>query len=201
VRDDAALGMSVASDRNIASSRWRRSNNPQVPIVRRLEAFTDAGGLHFRMILTPGLGTRQPFYGPRTPGGWQFQTFLNVDQDRATGYWDGYEFLTRDSEADLEPNTIVLRRTEGGGGPGGWGEEVARIPVRVTSRFVSFTIPLDKIGDDGMVNFTLEMYATVLGGEDGATPVASFATQYTGSSTVRSRDGTTEIVALRFESR
>ncbi len=189
--DDAARAGS-------ASLRTRRPPIPrdpysrQVPVVYRLQSFADQRGLHFWLFLRPERRGDRPFYAPRTAGGWQFQTFLNIDRDASTGYWDGYEFLTRDSEVGLAPGTLVLRRTEGGGGPGGWGEEIVRIPVRVTPHFATFTVPLAAIGDDGVVNFGIELYATVLGGDDGQTPVASFLRYYTGSSTLRSRGGLTQ---------
>lgn len=187
--DDAARGA------RRSSALGDHSDDPasrQVPIVRQLEVVADERGVHFRMYLHAERSWFRPFYGPHTPGGWQFQTFLNVDQDPATGYC-GYEFLTRDSESG--PGTLILRRTEGGGGPGGWGPEVVRIPVRVTSRFLSFTVPLDAIGDDGSVNFSIELYATVLGGDDGQTPVANLVRLYTGSSRVRGPSLGTDIVA------
>lgn len=188
LRDDAARGRSL-------STLSANEDNPQVPVVRRLEAIVDERGLNFRMYFHPEQPFPRPFHDAQTPGGWQFQTFLDVDQDPLTGV-SGYEFLTRDSEAGLGDGTLVLRRTEGGGGPGGWGDEVARIRVRITSRFVAFTVPLDVIGDDGVVNFSIELYATVLGGEDGQTPIASLVRQYAGSSKPRS---VTEIVAASTE--
>ncbi|MEO5616246.1 MAG: hypothetical protein ABIS67_00600 [Candidatus Eisenbacteria bacterium] len=158
----------------------------QVPVVTHIESVADARGLHIRIHLQPERPGDHPKYGPRTPGGWQFQMFFNVDQNPLTGYsGHGFEFLTRDSDADIEPGTLVLRRTEGGGGPGGWGDEIVRLPVHVAPRLVTFTVPLRAIDDDGMLNFGLDLYATVAGGHDGMTPVASFSRYYPGSSVHR----------------
>ena len=184
--DDAArAGRCLPGNTTAADSQMLPVGERQVPVVYRLQSFADQRGLHFWLFLRPDVRGDRPFYAPRTAGGWQFQTFLNIDRDASTGYWDGYEFLTRDSEVGLEPGTLVVRRTEGGGGPGGWGEEIVRIPVRITPHFATFTVPLAAIGDDGVVNFAIELYATVLGGDDGQTPVASFFRYYTGSSTLR----------------
>jgi len=157
----------------------------QVPVVVRMESVADARGVHFRLHLAPEQQGDDPFYGPRTPGGWQFQLFMNADGEASTGYWRGYDYLTRDSEPELAAGTAVLRLTEGGGGPGGWGEAVTTVPVRVNRRLVMFTIPLEAIHSDGVVSFCIEMYATVAGGPDGRTPVARYVRAYEGTSAPR----------------
>jgi len=155
----------------------------QVPVVTRTWVHADAHGVHFQFLLRPELRRDQPFYGPRTPGGWQFQLFLNADSDPRTGYsGGGFEFLTRDSDEHIQPGTLDLRRTLGGGGPGGWGDLVASIPASIEPGGIRFTVPLDAIDDDGILDFKLEMYATVLGGSDGETPVAIHVRHYTGTS-------------------
>lgn len=192
-RDDATRGAL-----NRLASPPTAGERSQVPVVTRIDAVTDARGLHVILHLRAERRGDQPFYGPRTPGGWQFQMFLNVDRNPSTGY-SGFEYLTRDSEVDLEPGTIVLRRTDGGGGPGGWGDALARLPVIVTRDLVTFTVPLNAIDDDGVLDFGVDMYATVLGGDDGVTPVAHIVRYYIGTSDRRWRDGdeTFEPIAAR----
>ncbi|MBI4717648.1 MAG: hypothetical protein HY763_07585 [Planctomycetes bacterium] len=65
--------------------------------------------------------------------GWQFQVFIDADNNSGTGYAKGYDRLARGVET-AAPQAIYVRDTTGGGGPGGWG------PVRGT---VSFTMTDD----------------------------------------------------------
>jgi hypothetical protein len=101
-------------------------------------------------------------YAPFTPGGWCFQVFLDTDQ-APTGYL-GYDFLTRDTEGDLGGNLIRVRRTTGGeeGTPGGWGEEVAVVPLIGTDARIMFRVPLAALdGDDGRAAYRVEFYRTI----------------------------------------
>jgi hypothetical protein len=102
-------------------------------------------------------------YDPLRPDGWSFQLFLDTDQDATTGYWIGYDYLTRDSELDLNGTSIRVRRTIPLDGPGsdGWGEETAVVPIHVNSATLTFRVPLDAVTDrDGKVDFGLEVYRT-----------------------------------------
>jgi len=101
-------------------------------------------------------------YDPLRPDGWSFQLFLDTDQS-PTGYWLGYDYLTRDSELDLDGKLIRVRRTIPLIGPGadGWGEETAVVPIHVNRSTLTFRVPLEVVTDhDGKVDFALEIYRT-----------------------------------------
>ena len=192
IRGDAAFGA-------VPRAQVLDDVRAQVPVVTLTRVFADANGVHFQFYLRPELRRDRPFYGPRIPGGWQFQLFLDTDRDTHTGYGWGYEYLTRDSDAHLPAGTVDLRHTLGGGGPGGWGGLVANLPASVQPGSIRLTVPLALIEDDGVLDFRLEMYATVLGGEDGETPVANGVRYYTGTSslTVSGEDETiAEVVVI-----
>lgn len=53
--------------------------------------------------------------------GWTHQLLIDVDQDTATGYADGYDLLERVVDV-AGPNQVYVRYTPGGGGPGGGGD-------------------------------------------------------------------------------
>lgn len=153
---------------------------PVVPRVQRLFARSD-GNRFMLVALFDVLGTgRPPPFSPTEPGGWCFQLFLDVDGD-STGYSGaGLDYVLRSMEIDAR-GLAPLRRTEGGTGPGGWGETVALVPVGPTSRQLMVSIPLEALGpDDGRLDFVLEMYETVAG-ESGV--VHRFAGNYEGTST------------------
>jgi len=101
-------------------------------------------------------------YGPLRPGGWSFQMFLDSDQS-PTGYWNGYDFITRDTEPDLGGHSIRVRRTIALGAPSadGWGEETAVVPLHVNGSTMTFRVPLAALADhDGRIDFALEIYRT-----------------------------------------
>lgn len=132
-----------------------------VPQFRRIEMDQVGSDLRIQFAVDP----RRPDelrYDPMRPGGWSFQLFLDTDQE-PTGYWLGYDFLTRDTEADLDGRSLRVRRTIALGAPGadGWGEETAVVPVHVNRSMLSFRVPLAAITDhDGCIDFALEMYRT-----------------------------------------
>ena len=100
---------------------------------------------------------------PFTPGGWAFQLFLDTDQNDSTGYSGyGFEFNVRGVEQEQNGN-IHVRRTMGGGGPGGWGDSTGTIPLVMENSFFSFVIPLSMLDLDnnGNLDYRLEIYETV----------------------------------------
>jgi hypothetical protein len=169
----------------------------QIPQVTRIDAMANGSGVTFHIHLDPGAGT---FYDPHTPGGWQFQVFLDTDLNPLTGY-AGFELLTRDSESSLPLGEMVVRHTEGGGGPGGWGDEVGEISARVNPRLIMFSLPTSWVSGDGGLRYTLEMYATVAGGPSGSEPVAAYGRSYTGTSRWHNRAPAlaSEDAAQRYE--
>jgi hypothetical protein len=122
-----------------------------------------------------------PFDAER-PGGWCFQIFVDADQ-RSTGYARGFDYLVRAIEA-TPAGGADLRHTEGGGGPGGWGERVGRIAMQTEEGAIHCAIPLELLGpDDGRVDYVLEIYRTVALPGSGGTRVAhEFVANYHGTS-------------------
>jgi len=132
-----------------------------VPQFRTFEVDQVGHDLHIRFSIDHRANPIH--YDPVHPDGWSFQLFLDTDQDPATGYWLGYDYLTRDSELDLNGTSIRVRRTIPLVGPGsdGWGEETAVVPIHVNGSTVTFRVPLDAVDDhDGTVDFGLEVYRT-----------------------------------------
>lgn len=99
----------------------------------------------------------QPF-GPDQAGGWCFQLFLNTDE-APSGYGRGYDYLVRGIEVTRD-HSVHVRRTEGGTGPGGWGESVGLVNLSTEEDLVSFAVPLAMLNDDGRASFVLEVYQT-----------------------------------------
>lgn len=145
------------------------------------------GVLHFEAIpRTPW--TAAPF-DPQRDGGWCFQLFINADQ-LGTGYGPGVDYLVRAVEVG-PGGGVDVRRTVGGGGPGGWGEAVGRVAMGTRAGAVECAIPLEILGpDDGAVDFVLEVYRTIVkpAGEGGGV-WHEFVANYTGSSTPYRRQG------------
>lgn len=153
---------------------------PGAPEYRRVEARYAAGFLHVStQVRLPA--TASPF-APDREGGWCFQLFLDTDR-RATGYGPGFDYLVRAIEVQ-QGGAVLVRRTEGGGGPGGWGEAVGRVALDVTNGRIEFTLPFETVQDwDGVVDFTLELYSTVRRPEKyGGGLTHEFVANYSGSS-------------------
>jgi len=132
-----------------------------VPRFRSFEVDQVGHDLHIRFSVDHRANPID--YDPVRPDGWSFQLFFDTDQSTSTGYWLGYDYLTRDSELDLSGNSIRVRRTIPLVGPGadGWGEETAVVPIHVNGSTLTFRIPLEAVTDhDGKVDFALEVYRT-----------------------------------------
>ena len=132
-----------------------------VPQFRRFEVDQVGHDLHIRFSVDHRANPIH--YDPVRPDGWSFQLFLDTDQSPKTGYWRGYDYLTRDSELDLDGRSIRVRRTIPLDGPGtdGWGEETALVPIHVNESTLTFRVPLAAVTDhDGRVDFALEVYRT-----------------------------------------
>ncbi len=92
--------------------------------------------------------------------GWEFQLFIDADDDAATGYSDGFDLLVRGVEL-AAPGELHLRWTGGGDGAGGWGATVATVPfVVIDARNLTFDVPLaPEAGlSDGNFRFDFESY-------------------------------------------
>ena len=138
-----------------------REPGSDVPQFRRFEVDQVGDDLHLRFSVDHRANPIH--YDPMNPDGWSFQLFLDTDQSPITGYWLGYDYLTRDSELDLNGRSIRVRRTIPLDGPGtdGWGEETALVPIHVNRSTLTFRVPRAAVTDhDGKVDFALEVYRT-----------------------------------------
>jgi hypothetical protein len=129
--------------------------------IRAVHVTTDAGNLTVCIRYARPLAGG-PGYDPFAADGWSFQVFIDTDQ-RASGYL-GYDFLTRDTEPDLEGRQIRVRRTTGGidTNPGGWGDAVDVVPLFGHEARLEFRVPLAVLDDgDGREDYRVEFYRTV----------------------------------------
>jgi hypothetical protein len=130
------------------------------PVFTSVRARYSSGVLQVAAIEPRGGTATAATFDPGRDGGWCFQLFVNTDQ-LSTGYGPGIDYLVRGIEV-LPGGGIYVRRAEGGGGPGGWGEAVGRVTLDVATDHIDFAIPLDMLGpDDGAVDYVLEIYRTV----------------------------------------
>jgi hypothetical protein len=145
-----------------------------------------ADGLLHVSAAVSGPGAVAPF-DPSRAGGWCFQLFIDTDQ-APSGYGAGIDYLVRAIE--IAPGGGVdVRRAEGGGGPGGWGEAVGRVAMTARDGRIECTVPLAMLGpDDGAIDFVLETYRTVLlPPSKGGTVKHEFVANYAGVSVPFSR--------------
>ena len=152
----------------------------RAPDFQTVEARYTAGFIHVSTFArTPA---RVAPFAPDSEGGWCFQLFMDTDR-RSTGYGTGYDYLVRAIEV-TPGGAVHVRRTEGGGGPGGWGEAVGRVALDVTGGGIEFTVPFETVDDwDGLVDFTLEVYRTVRQPEKyGGGLTHEFVANYSGTS-------------------
>ncbi len=130
----------------------------QVPVVRELRTELRGDTLYVRGQLHPGDPAYRTFYDPYRAGGWSLQLFLNTDQAR-TGYWLGFDYIVRGVEWSPDGSFVVRRiaPTDAGWGPA---SGAARFEIR--PRTFELAVPLAAIGgDDGLLDYALEQYATV----------------------------------------
>jgi hypothetical protein len=134
----------------------------QVPRVVRLRNDVQNGTLVIRGQFVPRLGAPEPFYDPNRPGGWMLQLFLNTDLSDS-GYGAGYDYIVRGGEWGPDPGRVVVRRiTLDESFPGGWGPQSGIGFLGPRSRSFEISVPLAALGgDDGMLAYGLETYATV----------------------------------------
>lgn len=151
---------------------------PAAPPIRAVTARARGGTLEFVAIYDRAFLGTMPAFDPGQPGGWCFQLFIDADQ-APTGYGRGYDYLVRAIER-APGGGFHLVRAEPGEGPGGWGEIVGEVAVRLVDQRLSLTIPLDLLGpDEGRLGFVLELYATLSDGAGGVTH--AFVANYSGS--------------------
>lgn len=126
------------------------------PTLTDISAIYTQNSFNFEALYDVQLANFDPF----TPGGWVFQLFLDTDQNDSTGY-SGFEFNVRGIEQETN-GFISVRRTEGGGGPGGWGESTGSIPLVIENSIFALSIPLSVLDyDDGNLDYFLHIYDTV----------------------------------------
>jgi len=149
------------------------------PIIKDISSAYTSNSLVFTAIYE----SPDNSFDPWTIGGWCFQIFIDTDQDDSTGlYSGGFEFNVR--AVELEANGFIhVRRTEGGGGPGGWGESMGTVPLTLGDSFFSTIIPLSFLDyDDGSLDYRLDIYDTIEGDWQGTGITHAGGTFYVGSS-------------------
>lgn len=157
------------------------------PIIDEISAVYTSDSLLFTAIYD----SPDNSFDPWSPGGWCFQIFLDTDQDNLTGiYSGGFEFNVRAIEIDLN-NFIHVRRTEGSGRPVELGESTGVTPLILENSFFSLFIPLSFLdGDDGSLDYRLEIYDTIEGNREGTGVTHKSDAEYDGSSTSVSEPAT-----------
>jgi hypothetical protein len=130
----------------------------QVPVITDIRTEVRADTLYLRAQFMPRAPSYQTFYDPEKPGGWCLQLFLNTDQ-APTGYWLGYDYIVRGVEW-LPDGTFVTRRITLENGD--WGPATGAARFALHQRSFDLAVPLVAIGsDDGLLDYALELYATV----------------------------------------
>jgi len=129
-----------------ARSELRAAAQAGAPKIDRVEARCTGNSARFWVTLQ--LAGRAPRFGE-----WGFQLFLNVDQNPFTSYSHGYEFLVNGDEEDfpsdqLPDGSLMVRRTQGGGGPGGWGDSTGTSVLQEGGHTFVVTVPLCALDDD-----------------------------------------------------
>ena len=165
-----------------------RDERRAVPAITHLRSEVRNGTLY----LTGQLNVRDRWtaaeYSPYRPGGWCLQVFLNTDR-RPTGYWLGFDYITRGVEWDPVNGACIVRRiTLDPGAPGGWGPASGQATLRASRGDFAVAIPLGAIGDSGGdLDFVLETYATVACTECESGYSQVYAADYFGSSSAGTR--------------
>lgn len=156
-----------------------------LPIIRDFTTEVRRDTLLVRARFDP-IATRQyrP-YAPDRAGGWMLQLFMDTDQ-APTGYWFGVDYLVRGGEV-LPDGRFVIRRVEPGDEfPGGWGPRSGTAAFRQRPQDFVLAVPLADIGgDDGRLDFVLELYSTVPCAECGGEVTHEWAADYFGTTNVR----------------
>jgi hypothetical protein len=182
---DPGAGMELVA-RHTGTNQVDAITHLQVPVITRLRARARGGALRMRGQVA-ARGPRSGFrYDPYAADGWQLQLFLNTDQ-AATGYWLGYDYLVRGSE--WSDGCFVVRRIEPGEQyPGGWGPESGRCEFHQRAHGFLMMLPTSALGgDDGMLDYALDTYATVPCTDCAGGVVAEYCATYFGSSVRRGR--------------
>lgn len=152
-----ALTASRGGDAAPAPAEAASTGAPRVGSIAAV--YTDRA-LYFTVFYERDQIGNLPPFDPNHAGGWCFQLFLNTDQS-PTGYASGLDYLVRAIEV-LPDGEVYVRRTEGGGGPGGWGEAVGTVRLFLMRDRFSVIVPLSMLGpDDGKLDYLLELYTTV----------------------------------------
>ncbi len=95
---------------------------------------------------------------PKFETTWDFQLFVDADNDVTTGYARGFDLLVR----GVGPLTSAVKvyRTTGGGGPAGWGALAGQASARMLDSYhLRIKLPLGDRGlSQGAVRYTFEVY-------------------------------------------
>ncbi|UCE58725.1 MAG: hypothetical protein JSU63_14930 [Phycisphaerales bacterium] len=109
--------------------------------IESIHTAYESTGIHFEVV----------FSKPRPISeGWEFQLFIDADEDRATGYGSGFDLVVRCVELEGTSHASVYE-TEGGVGPGGWGTLVGSIPFSTSDgdRRLQLQVPWELEGMTG----------------------------------------------------
>jgi hypothetical protein len=155
------------------------------PIVRDLSAEVVRDTLRVRARLDP-IATRLGLaYDPARAGGWALQLFMNTDQ-APTGAWAGTDYLVRGSEVLPDGRFVIRRVAPGDEFPGGWGPRSGVAGFRQRPGDFVIAVPLADIGgDEGRLDFVLELYATVACDECAGGVTHEWAADYFGTTNLR----------------
>jgi len=89
---------------------------------------------------------------------WDFQLFIDADNDVTTGYARGFDLLVR----GVGPltSTVAVYHTTGGGGPAGWGPLAAKASAAMLDpQHLRISLPFGTSGlTQGAVRYTFEVY-------------------------------------------
>ena len=95
---------------------------------------------------------------PKFDTTWDFQLFVDADNDVNTGYARGFDLLVR-GVGPLTP-TVKVVRTTGGGGPAGWGGLVGQASAQMlNAHHLRIKLPFGSSGlTQGAMRYTFEVY-------------------------------------------
>jgi len=95
---------------------------------------------------------------PKFDESWDYQLFIDADNDPTTGYARGFDVVVRGLGSLSTP--AAVHRTTGGDGPAGWGAKVGEASAQLIDAYhLRITLPFGASGlTQGAVRYTFEVY-------------------------------------------